>query len=142
MLKLNTSIVAGLASVLIMWTTSPVAAIGLEDELARLIRAHPQILADRERVFAAGEGINSATAAFLPSVSLTTDTGVENIDSPGNRASPPIKTIQRDQLTLTVTQNLFDGERRDSVRREAQINKVVAEVTAEATVQNLLLSGA
>ena len=142
MRKFGLSIVAALVGMSIFLASPPVHAVSLEDELARLIRAHPQILADRERILAAGEGVNSATAAFLPTVSLSSDTGVENVDSPGTRATPPVKPIQRDQLTLTVTQNLFDGERKDFTRREAQINKVVAQVTTEATVQNLLLSGA
>ena len=129
--KLGILVVATVAWMPIFLASAPVLAIGLEDELARLIRAHPQILADRERILAAGEGINSATAAFLPTVSLSSDTGVENVDSPGTRASPPIETIQRDQLTLTVTQNLFDGERKDFTRREAQINKVVAGPSSE-----------
>ena len=142
MRKFRFLVVAAAAWMPVFLASAPVYAISLEDELARLIRAHPQILAGRERILAAGEGVNSATAAFLPTVSLSSDTGVENVDSPGTRASPPIKSIQRDQLTLTVTQNIFDGERKDFTRREAQINKVVAQVTAEATVQNLLPSGA
>lgn len=113
----------------------------LEVELERLVRNNPRILADRERISAAGEGIRGAAAAFLPRIALTADSGVDNVDSPATRSSELVKPIQRDQVSLTFTQNLYDADRKDHVKREAELNRAVAEVRLESTTQELLLTG-
>lgn len=129
------------AAALAASATVELCAQPLEVELERLVRNNPRILADRERISAAGEGIRGAAAAFLPRIALSADTGVDNVDSPATRSAELVKPIQRDQVSLTFTQNLYDADRKDHIKREAELNRAAAEVRLEATTQELIVTG-
>jgi len=131
-----------------------VAAIGLgvgdataqsiEDEVAYLLRNHPQLKGLRNQIEASDEGINRAFAAYLPKVDVTGDYGYESTDSPARRDEATDAErlgTPRTKGTLTVTQNLFDGWRGSSEYNAAQLTKRGAEITLDNTTQNVVFEG-
>jgi len=122
-------------------TGGPAFAESLQDEIARLIDTHPQLKGARDNVAAADEGIDSAFAAFLPSVDSSADFGREITDSPGTRSdrggSP---TVWRESASLTISQTVFDGFGTPAALATAKIGKSIAEVALNSTQQNLLFA--
>jgi adhesin transport system outer membrane protein len=120
------------------------SAQSLEDEVAYLLRNHPQLKGLRNQVEASEEGINRAFAAYLPTVEVTGDYGYESTDSPARRAAvadaEPLRTA-RTKGTLTVTQNIFDGWRGSSEYNASQLTKRGSEITLDNTTQNVVFEG-
>jgi len=113
----------------------------LQDEIARLIETHPQLKGARDNVAAADEGIDSAFAAFLPSVDLSADFGREITDSPGTRSDRGGSlTVWRESASLTISQTVFDGFGTPAALATAKIGKSIAEVALNSTQQNLLFA--
>ena len=117
-------------------------AASLEEALGSLVQTNPEILAGRQTVNSANQRIRAATALFLPTVSLTTDVGVENVSTEARRdvSSEPFRK-GRERVTLNVTQNIFDGLRRNYDRLGAEYDKEVAAIGVETTTQNVLFQG-
>lgn len=136
-----------LAAVLLLVGASsaalPARAITLEEALAALAGNHPAIRTDEQRVNAADQRLRGTSAFFLPTVSLTSDYGYERIDSPTRRQTrgKPAKEL-RETVTVNLTQNVFDGFRRNFDRRGAAEDKDAASDTLENTEQSLLFQGA
>ncbi len=125
-------------------TNTPAVANPFEKELSHLLIHHPQIKSQEKSVASAHKGIDSAMAGFWPSVSLTTDLGVEHIDNPTTRSSiegGKDWNRTRNVAGLTVTHNLFDGFATSSGVRSARLGVAVAQYTLEGTRQNLLFEG-
>ena len=127
--------------VLASFLTSPAIAASLEQELAGFIDNHPLIKAGRTTVQSAGENINIGNAGYFPTVALNATGGRQVIDNPTTRAAGKDSSLVANTTTLTVTQNLFNGFLTHSTVRTARLNKALAEVTLEGTLQNTLFEG-
>ena len=141
MYKLPVAVFVGLAFAA---TASPVqvAAEPLRDELILLLAEHPDIRRARNDAAAAEARIGEAAAANLPKFELSGDTGAERTDDPTRRAGDlGAFSIRRDKLTLTVTQNLFNGYRDQAGISAAEIGLLVGKKGLQNTRQELLFQG-
>lgn len=120
----------------------PAEAKPLDQALAELMIAHPRILSSERSVAAAAEGERAADSRFLPTVTLNGDTGIERIDSLTRRTqqAEPFKA-RRDSVSLSLTQNLFDGFESTASSRIAELETAVADATLERSRQEILLEG-
>ena len=127
-----------------MAAVQPAYALTVEEALTRLFADHPQIRAGEKTVQSTALEIDKSLSLFLPTVTLSTDTGLEVIDDPAERAkqfdSEPFRR-NTNSVTVTMTQNLFNGFATASVTKSARLNKALAEFTLEGTRQNTLFQG-
>jgi len=125
-------------------TGSEASALPLEDEVAYLLRNHPQLKGLRNQVLASEEGINRAFSGYLPKVEVNGDYGYESTDSPARRASAPNAEhlgTARTRGTLTITENLFDGFRTSADYNTAKLNKTGSEIRLDNATQNVIFEG-
>lgn len=126
---------------MLAWS-GPAAAQTMQAELGRLLGMHPLIEASDAEVRGAAENSREAFGDFLPQVSLSSQAGVSRTDSPSRRAADdtPYDAVER-KATLTVTQKVFDGFKRESRYDIARREEAVAASDQEATVQDVMLEG-
>jgi len=121
------------------------AAAPLNEELADFIYNHPLVQASKTNVQSAGKNIDLARAGYFPTVAATATAGPERIDNPTTRAFKEdggrVWSRTTNTAGLTVTQNLFNGYLTHSTVRTARLNKALAAVTLEGTLQNTLFEG-
>ena len=131
-----------LALVLVALATLPAGAEPLEPALRTLLATHPRILAAERAVQAAHHGIDEARSGFLPTVTLSGDTGYERIDSVTRRAAEedPSST-GRNALVLTMTQNLFNGFRSTTQLSIARLEEESVRAEFNRTRQAILYDG-
>lgn len=114
----------------------------LRSELLRLLHTHPRIRASLKGISAAKERTNEAFAEFLPIADLSGDTGQEVIDSPARRNTQGEPSSEsRNKISLSVTQNLFNGFGSLENHRLAITRREIAERNRDATRQDVLLEG-
>lgn len=123
---------------------APTFAYGqsLNEDLRHLINTNPRILSAQRTLDAARDSQQRAFGAFLPTVDLSANNGYDRVDSPSRRTqgrSP--KTLNSDGLTLSLTQNIFDGFRRTSNYDGARIQTTIQDNTLEATRQTVMFEG-
>ncbi|MHA1599140.1 MAG: TolC family protein [Alphaproteobacteria bacterium] len=122
----------------------PSVAAPLSDELASFIYTHPLVRAGNSTFKSAGKNVDLALAGYLPTLDTTFKAGPEIIDNPTTRtANTTGRNWSRTTNTagLTLTQNLFNGYLTYSTVRTARLNKALAAVTLEGTLQNTLFEG-
>ncbi len=118
------------------------SAQSFEEELRFLLDSNPRIQADTSNMAAAAAGVDQAYAAFLPSADLTGSAGYSVVDSPGRRAgSGDAFRGDRKKITLTITQNLFDGFNNEASLAGAKSSRRLAEDTLDQTSKNILFLG-
>lgn len=122
----------------------PLSAASLPDEIALLLKSHPRLLAARNNISAADAGVERAFGEYLPSLDLATDYGYENVDSPGLRAARNNRPLNgtREAFSITLTENLFTGFRREANNETARLNRAVADIEYDATEQEILFEAA
>lgn len=120
---------------------APATAGTLGQELAEFINDHPLVKAGRTSVQSAGENINIGNAGYLPTLALNSTAGPQVIDNPTTRLAGKDSSRVLNTSTLTLTQNLFNGYQTHSLVRTARLNKALAEITLEGTLQNTLFEG-
>ena len=118
----------------------------LAEELAWLLREHPQIRAAIKGVESSRLEIEKSKAGYYPTVTVTADYGAEVIDNPAERALRADKGGKPSSRTpstahMTVTQKLYDANITDSLVKTARLNTAVSDITAQSTRQNLLFEG-
>lgn len=120
----------------------PASAQSFEEELRFLLDSNPRIQADTSNLSAAGAGVDQAYAAFLPSVDVSGSAGYSVVDSPGRRSgSGDAFRGDRKKITLTITQNLFDGFNNEANLANAKSSRLLSEDTLDQTRQNILFLG-
>jgi len=129
-----------------VFISSAAHAATLEAELAGLILDHPQIRAAAKTLEAQRKGIDIANAGYLPTVSTTSESGQELIDSPGTRDQNDGQGGKASSRTtysqnLTISQNLFNGFQTSSQARTARLNKEIARIDVENTRQSTAFEG-
>ncbi|HYM30963.1 MAG TPA: TolC family outer membrane protein [Candidatus Cybelea sp.] len=123
----------------------PAAAVTLEEALTQLAEQNPQIQAAQHSADSAEEAIGIARARYFPTVSLSTDGGREVFDGPVQRAVPPGNddfSRGRSKMSLSLTQNVFDGFGRESANRQAELQRDIAKTNLANAQQSVLLDGA
>ena len=122
-----------------------VMANPIEIELTGLINDHPQIRAAEKSLQSSRQGVKSALSDFYPTLNLSSDIGVEKVDSPSTRTAnetgegPYGRT--RNTASLTVAKNLFSGYATASAVRTARLNRELAQISFEGTRQNTIFEG-
>lgn len=137
---LGAALVVSMAASLAL--AGPARAVTLEEVLVGLLATHPQIEADVNRVSSAEQRIRGVTSQYYPRVDLSSDFGVENVDTAARRADglAPFRR-GRERATLSVTQNVFDGSRKSLQRRGARFDREAARKNLETSRQNVLFEG-
>ena len=134
--------VPAVAAVFLCALTAPAAAAPVKTELQRLLETHPRLMSVRKRITSSEHRIRAARSGYLPSVSLSGDTGKEYVDSPSRRSTEGKAFFDtRKATTLTITQNLFDGFGTGSSTRIAELGKEVAQETYHIAEQTILFDG-
>ena len=115
----------------------------LEEELTLLETTNPQIRTQQSNVSAAAEGVGVAASAFLPRIAVAANFGYEVVDSVGRRAAAQGESFGREQesVSLTVTQNIFDGFLKQSGTDTAELTREAAADTLSTISQNVLFEG-
>ena len=129
-----------IAGIVLCLVWSPLSAASLTEEISLLLDSHPRLKAARNNISAADEGVNRAFGEYLPSLDLITDYGYEHTDSPGLRAARNDRSLStaRESFSITVTENLFTGFRREANNATARINRDLAAIEYESTRQEIL----
>ncbi len=144
-MPLKRPIIASILSVAIFGAASSALANPINVELTGLVINHPSIRAAEKSLQSSRQGVNAAVADFYPTVSVSSDAGYENINSPTTRtdnepdATPFGRT--RNTASLSLTQNLFSGYATASAVRTARLNRELAQISLEGTRQNTLFEG-
>jgi outer membrane protein, adhesin transport system len=138
---IRTSFLALIAGTMLV-ASHVVQAATLEQELADFIYLHPLVKAGKSATQSAEQGVRQTRTGYLPTLQATLAAGPEHIDNPSTRAAGG-KDWQRTMQTagLTMTQNLFNGYLTHSTVRTARLNKSLAQITLEGTLQNTLFEG-
>ncbi|MBI3515339.1 MAG: TolC family outer membrane protein [Proteobacteria bacterium] len=122
---------------------SPSWASSLNEELVFLLTQHPRIKSAQRDLLGSDEGMRGAVAGYYPQLSIDTNYGLEYTDSPSRRlAGSHPSRLWRDTRGMTITQNIFDGFRRESNIEGARINRVLSGLALETTRQSLAFEGA
>lgn len=125
----------------VVWTASALGAV-LEEELAGLLLDNPQIRSVAKTLEAQRQAIGVAASGYYPTVSTTTETAQEVINSPAQRntdGKPSSRTAYTNNIT--VTQNLFNGFQTTSQVRTARLNKEIARIAEDNTRQSVTFQG-
>lgn len=111
----------------------------LEQALSGLLESSDRVAAAQMNLQANTEGIDEALSAYYPKAAVTGDVGYEYTDSPSLRddGEDPFESA-REGVALTITQNVWDGWRREAAVEVAQLNEQVAGLSLGATMQDVL----
>jgi outer membrane protein len=107
--------------------------------LAKAYLNNPDINQQRAAVRAADENIPKANAGYLPTVSAQGDAAVQQFDATGIPGYDNVTSHPRG-YGLTVTQNLWNGDRTGNSVRQAESGVLGAREQLRFTEQNVLLS--
>ena len=116
-------------------------AKALEKELADFIYLHPLVKAGKSATQSAEQGVRQSKAGYLPTLQASAAAGPEHIDNPTTRATEKDWSRVMQTASLTMTQNVFNGYLTHSTVRTARLNKSLAHITLEGTLQNTLFEG-
>jgi len=93
-----------------MLPTTAFAAQTLAEAVELVVNKHPQILRATADWYESRERIDVAKAAYLPTLDMTGDVGIEVIDSPSTRSrNQDDDTWERSQVSVELRQQLFSG---------------------------------
>ena len=116
---------------------APVCAETIDGALIKAYLSNPDINQQRAAVRASDENIPKANAGYLPTASGEADVGLQGADIGGLPVA--IGTRPRG-YGLTVTQNLWNGNRTSNGVRQAESNVFGARELLRNTEQNVLLA--
>ncbi len=114
-----------------------VEGFDLEQQLLRVIRNHPRVIAALKDVEVSKEAIKITNSSRLPQASITTNNGIEEVENPG---SDDVNRYYDDQ-TLTITQLLSDFGRSKAATDKAISDKMITDLSYKQTVQSVVSEG-
>src|SRR6202045_1011196 len=151
-------VLAGIGGALIVmaWPlcASPGRAETMSGALARAYAGNPDMNQQRAGVRATDENLPRATSTWRPTATANAQYGLNHLDetSPSSSSSASAVTQTASRMVrantaswtygLTVTQNLFNGNRTVNGVRQAESNIFGARETMRNTEENTLLNGA
>lgn len=111
----------------------------LEDALTELLGSNPRLSAARQNIAAQAQGQREAFSAYYPTLSFFGDAGYEHTSSPTRRSSGdgPL-SADRESATMTLSETIWDGNRREAQYEISKLNKDVADLSLNVTIQDLL----
>jgi adhesin transport system outer membrane protein len=112
----------------------------LEEALQGLLGSSPRIEAAKRNLQANEAGKKEAFSAYLPTAAFDGETGYEYTDSPTRRDDndDPLNA-NRDVAGVSVTETLWDGNRREANSSIAELNLQSAQETVGLTIQDVML---
>jgi adhesin transport system outer membrane protein len=111
----------------------------LENALANLLQSSDRVAAAQANLRANTEGIGVARSDYFPKAVIGGDAGYEYTDSPSLRDDGEDHlSTDRESTALTITQNIWDGSRREAVLDVAHLNEDVAGLGLGATIQDVI----
>jgi adhesin transport system outer membrane protein len=126
-----------------MLVGSPIAyGETLEDALTALLANHPKIAAAQQNLQSKHQDKVGTYSAYYPQLAVSGDAGYEHTSSPSRRASgdAPLST-DREVGSVSLTQNVWDGSKREARVDAAGLEEDVAGITVDTTAQDLVLEG-
>ncbi len=116
----------------------------MSDALARAYRGNPLLNAQRAATRAADEGVSKAVSGYRPKIKGDGYVGVDDEDVKGRRTAdlPRSGTYFPRDGELTVTENLFDGNRTTNKVRRSESLDFASRETLRESEQETLLAGA
>jgi outer membrane protein len=152
-------VLAGIAGALIVMALPPCASPGraetMSGALARAYAGNPDINQQRAGVRATDENLPRATSTWRPTATANAQYGYNHLDetsasgsssasamTSGGKLTPLRTNTATWNYGLTVTQNLFNGNRTVNGVRQAESNIFGARETMRNTEENTLLNGA
>lgn len=120
-------------------------ATTLEQAVKDAIIWHPEISASSNRRLSAEQDLRAARGGYYPSIDATAGTGWEQTDNSSTRADGEHRrNLQRNESSIMVTQNLFNGfaTRSEVARQTATVNSRAWTVmdTSESTALTAIQS--
>jgi outer membrane protein, adhesin transport system len=111
----------------------------LEEALAELLKNNPRLGAARQNIEAQTQGQREALSAYYPRLLFTGDAGYEYTSSPSRRSSGdgPL-SADRESAMMTLAETIWDGNRREAQYEISKLNKNVADLSFNVTIQDLL----
>jgi hypothetical protein len=112
----------------------------LEEALTELLSNHPRVAAAKQNQTANVEAEKAAYSAYYPKLAFTGNAGYAYTSSPSRRASGegPLST-DTETSAVTLTETIWDGNKREANVAVADLNKQVADLTVNVTLQDVLL---
>ncbi|MGH6849296.1 MAG: TolC family outer membrane protein [Methylocella sp.] len=125
-------------------SASPGRAETMSGALVRAYAGNPDLNQQRAGVRATDENLPRASAAWRPTANANAQYGYNRLDNTfaTGRLAPLRANTAGSTYGLTVTQNLFNGNRTVNGVRQAESNIFGARETLRNTEQNVLLDGA
>ncbi len=141
-------VLAGIGGALIVMALPPSASPGraetMSSALARAYAGNPDMNQQRAGVRATDETLPQASSTWRPTATANAQYGYNRLDE--TDASGKLRPVRTNTATwspgLTVTQNLFNGNRTVNGVRQAESNIFGARETMRNTEQNVLQSAA
>lgn len=127
---------ASFALIASMLISTSASARPLADELQLLMVEHPLLKSLRKSVSASDKGRDVAMASYFPKLTISGDTGPEEISTPGYDTD-----LTRRRFTTTIEQNLYAGGRDAAAIDIAEIDYSAQDNNLRMTTQDLLLEG-
>lgn len=124
-----------------LWSPLPLAAMQLQEAVSMALQTHPEIAAGNHRTTAARLRTKAAFAGYLPTLDARAATGFENADTPTTRGQTgDDEDLHREEFTLTLRQNLFDGFETSHLVATASEGAVSREHQARSEAEELGLT--
>lgn len=122
-------------------TPLAVSAESLKPLLSELVKTHPRIQAEAEKLDAAKASKDEAFAGYLPKLDATASKGAENTDRTALFPPAGEYNLNPTNANLTLTQNLFDGFRTTGGMEVAGAALSEAQANYEGATQQVLFEG-
>ena len=116
----------------------------MSEALARAYRGNPLLNAQRAATRAADEGVSKAVSGYRPTIKGEGFVGFDDEQVKGRRTAdlPRTGTYFPRDGTLSITENLFDGNRTTNQVRRSESTDAASRETLRSTEQETLLAGA
>jgi adhesin transport system outer membrane protein len=130
------------AAVAVCVAAHPVSAETLDEALASLLASHPKVAAAQQNLQSKQQDKVATFSAYYPQLAVAGDAGYEYTSSPSRRASGDgALSTDRETGAVSLTQNIWDGSKREARVDAATLEEDVANITVDTTLQDLLLEG-
>lgn len=113
----------------------------MDEALAKLLAAHPQVKAAQQNIHASEAGQIESMSGYFPRATISGGIGKENLDKSDQNPAGANTHLSPNNVTASVTQNVFNGFRTTSDVRSAGTNIDIAKTTLDQTGQQILFEG-
>ena len=104
-------------------------------EIQRMLDNHPELLSIRQKIFAATASMDEAKSNFFPTLSLSGEAGANQVSNESTRDQDIVDPIDYSTLTVTLRQNLFEGNATVNNLEAKEHSLLSAELAYKVAVQ-------